>query len=199
MTVLFQDVGQGIINCLLIKRFPFIEGKNVVEDIVHVKSITIKQIIAISNNLLRHYLPCPAELAYNEIDVSVLGYPVQKNRLGTVVEWLRVGLEHLLQNMSVASRENEVAVVHFLNMGPKQLFHHFILVFSNLLKLVYGEDAWLVGLFQIGEYLFESKLRRVNISQLEFSYKIRSITTQSHGLNPVIFSEYNHPKKVKTL
>ena len=57
------------------------------EDIVHVKSITIKQIIAISNSLLRHYLPCPAELANNEIDVPVLGYPVQKNRLGAVVEW----------------------------------------------------------------------------------------------------------------
>ena len=55
--------------------------------------------------------------------------------------------------MTIAASIDKQAIVHFLDMRPQQSFHVLLWVLGYLLKLIDGEDAWLVGLFQITEDL----------------------------------------------
>lgn len=55
--------------------------------------------------------------------------------------------------MTIAAGIDKQAIVHFLYMCPQQSLNVFLRVLGYLLKLIDGEDAWLVGLFQITEDL----------------------------------------------
>jgi hypothetical protein len=73
--------------------------------------------------------------------------------LRAVVEGSRGGVEHAFEDMPVAAGEDEQAVVHALDISAEQRFHVLLGIMGDLLKLIDGEDARFVGLFQIAEDL----------------------------------------------
>lgn len=69
--------------------------------------------------------------------------------------------------MTVAAGIDKQAIVHFLDMRPQQSLHVLFRVLGYLLKLIDGEDAWFVCLFQITEDFFQCQLRCVDVTQFD--------------------------------
>ena len=66
--------------------------------------------------------------------------------------------------MTIAAGIDKQAIVHFLDMRPQQSLHILLWVLGYLLKLIDGEDAWLVGLFQLTEDFLQCQLRCVDVA-----------------------------------
>ena len=71
------------------------------------------------------------------------------------------------KNMSITASIDEQAVVQLLNMGAKQGLYVFLGIICYLLEFIYGKDTRFIGLLQIQEYLFQSQLRSVDITQFD--------------------------------
>ena len=108
-----------------------------------------------------------AELGTNEIHVLFPGNPIQVQLLRAVVERFRSGVEHVLQDVPVATGEDEAAVVHRLDMGAQERFHVLFRVAVDLLEFVDGEDAGEVGFFQVVEDLTEREFGGVDVTEFD--------------------------------
>ena len=71
------------------------------------------------------------------------------------------------KNMSITASIDEQAVVQLLNMGAKQGLYVFLGIICYLLEFIYVKDTRFIGLLQIQEYLFQSQLRSVDITQFD--------------------------------
>ena len=69
--------------------------------------------------------------------------------------------------MTVAAGIDKQTIVHLLDMRPQQSLHVLLRVLGYLLKLIDGENAWFVSLFQITEYLLQRQLRCVDVTQFD--------------------------------
>ena len=52
-------------------------------------------------------------------------------------------------------------------MRSQQSLYVFLRILGYLLKLINGEDAWFVSLFQVTENLFKCQLRRMDVTQFD--------------------------------
>ena len=69
--------------------------------------------------------------------------------------------------MTVAAGIDKQTIVHLLDMRPQQSLYVLLRVLGYLLKLIDGENAWFVSLFQITEYLLQRQLRCVDVTQFD--------------------------------
>jgi hypothetical protein len=67
--------------------------------------------------------------------------------------------------MTLAARKDEIGIAALLNISPENGFHIFLWIITYLLKLVDGNDAFLISLLQTGKYLIQSIERIRNITQ----------------------------------
>ena len=110
--------------------------------------------------------------------VDATSYP---RRYNTIVERLGVGREHLLEDVPVAPGEDEVAVVHLLDVGAQQRFHVLFRIAGYLLELVDGEDAGLVRFLEVREDLFQRQFRSADVPYLEVDLRLPGDGVQAEG------------------
>ena len=72
-----------------------------------------------------------------------------------------------MHDVILAARKDEMSVRGSLDVGSEQCFDILFRIISNLLELVKGDNTRFVGIFQIGEYLFEGHCRTCDVAQFQ--------------------------------
>lgn len=108
-----------------------------------------------------------AELGADEGHVFVFDNPVQIQLLSAVIERFSGRVEHVLQDVPIAPRKDESAVVHLLDVGAQECFDILFGILVNLLEFVDGEDAGEVGFFQVVEDFFQGEFRGADVAKLD--------------------------------
>ena len=140
-------------------------GEDVVKEVVDVVGVAFEEVVGESGGSGEDFAAGFAELGADERYVLFFGNPVQIQLFGAVVEGFCGRMEHVFQDVPVASRKDKPTVVHLLDVGAKQGFDVLFGVLVDLLEFVDGEDAGEIGLFQIVEDFLQGEFRVVDVAE----------------------------------
>ena len=138
--------------------------------------MALEQIVDITKALIVNAFARFVEQSADESRIDIKRNLVKFKSVSTLIEWSRRRTEHLGHNASLAARKHKVAVLHLLDIATQQRFNILFGVMRDLLELVDGHDARLVGSVEIVENLLQSEFGISDVAQFHAK---RRTTVQS--------------------
>ena len=142
-------------------------GEDVVQEVMNVIGVAFKEVVGQLRGAGEDIPPGFMKLVEDERNILLPDDPVQIELLRAVVKRFCGGVEHVLQDVTIAAGEDEATVVHRLDVGTQECFHVLFRVPVDLLEFVDGEDAGEVGLFQVVEDLPKREFRGVDVAEFD--------------------------------